>query len=146
MGIEENKEVVREWFERSHSGNISEIDKFISDSLVMHGSGTGRDNVVKEELKQGLENFYATFPDVKGEIEDMIAEGDKVMVRATITGTNTGNHPDRPPTGKRISMPRYAVYRLEKGKIAEIWYLDGLLRMYQQLGVTPPPPPTKEIE
>ena len=144
MGIEENKEIVREWFERSHSGDISAMDKFLADNLVMHGAGIGRD-FDKQGLHQGLERFYATFPDVKGQIEDMVAEGDKVMVRATITGTNTGNHPDRPATGKRISMPRYAIYSLENGKIAEVWYLDGLLRMYQQLGVTPPLPPTEEI-
>ncbi len=68
----------------------------------------------------------------------MIAEGDKVSVRITIKGTQTGKYQNIAPTGKSITASRFTIHRLENGKLAEGWTLSDRLGMYQQLGALPP--------
>ena len=72
-------------------------------------------------------------------IEDVIAEGDKVVTRLTITGTQTGTLQGIPPTGKKFSMRGIDIFRVVDGKIVEHWDAVDQLGMLQQLGVIPIP-------
>ena len=73
--------------------------------------------------------------DVHYDIEDIIAEGDKVAVRMTQSGTHTGTVRDIPPTGKRFSVDYVQRFRVADGKIAEMWAVRDYLSRMQQLGL-----------
>ncbi len=92
---------------------------------------------------QGLKQFVtvvtAVFPDWHPTIEDMIAEGDKVVVRFTGSGTHKGEFMGIPPTGKQVTITAIAIQRIAGGKIVENWLQADMLGMMQQLGVVPPP-------
>ncbi len=78
------------------------------------------------------------FPDLHMEIDDMIAEGDKMAVRYTYTGTFKGDFMGIPPTGKKFNMPHAMFYRFKDGKQAEVAMFLDMLSWYRQLGVPIP--------
>jgi predicted ester cyclase len=79
----------------------------------------------------------AGFPDLRITIEDMIAEGDKVVTRFTTHGTQQEAFGSIPPTGKQVAVSTIEITRIADGKIAEDWGLDDRLGMLQQLGLVP---------
>ena len=81
--------------------------------------------------------MLTAFPDLKGSIDDMIAEGDKVAVRFTIQGTHQGVFRDIAPTGKRITVSGLEIDRCAGGKFVETWLISDRLGMMQQLGAIP---------
>ncbi len=83
--------------------------------------------------------YFAAIPDMHATIDDMVAEGDKVVVRYTVEGTQQGELLGVPPSGKRFQTSGISVYRLAEGKIAEQWEQADLLGLMQQLGVIPTP-------
>ena len=76
---------------------------------------------------------HVAFPDYSIETLNVIAEGNMVMTIARRTGTNTGVFLGLPPTGKVVRMFRMALFRLEDGKVAEMWAMDDWLGQFQQL-------------
>ena len=140
MGIEENKEVVRKFFKRFGQGDNSVFDELATENFIYHalsGPGDGVE-IDKIRLKRTNEMGHIGFPDYSMEIVNMIAEGDKVMVIAKRTGTNTGEFLGLPPTGKTISMFRMALFKVENGKVADMWGMDDWLSQFQQLGILGP--------
>jgi predicted ester cyclase len=87
-----------------------------------------------ESLKQGLELGFQGFPDWHEEIDDVIAEGDKVWVRVTYTGTHSGIFRGVAPTGKQISITGLMIYRIADGKLVEGWDLSDYLALLMQIG------------
>lgn len=79
--------------------------------------------------------FLAAFPDFHATIEDMVAEGDKVVVRVTATGTHQGDFMGIPATGKPFKYQEIHIARIADGKMAEHWGVEDTLGMLQQLGV-----------
>ena len=95
--------------------------------------------IAEEPLKQHIAMYDSVLPGYYLEPLDMIAEGDRVMVRGTIHGVHNGPFMDTPPTGKTVAFPIYIIYRLEHGKIAEHWMLVDMLSFMQQIGALPEP-------
>ena len=83
--------------------------------------------------------FLAAFPDLHVTIEDVVAEGDRVVVRTTYTGTHQADLQGIPATGKTVSESAITIFRLANGKIAEGWLVADNLGLMQQLGVIPAP-------
>jgi predicted ester cyclase len=79
------------------------------------------------------------FPDLHHTIEDMIAEGDRVVTRLTAEGSNTGQFYGMPATGKPVRVSEIAIFRIADGKIVEQWPQSDALGMMQQLGMIPTP-------
>ena len=79
------------------------------------------------------------FPDFHHTVEDLVAEGDKVVPRLTLRGTHQGDFQGLPPTGKQVTFSGINVMRLEDGKIVEHWSIGDTLGMLQQLGAIPAP-------
>jgi steroid delta-isomerase-like uncharacterized protein len=75
------------------------------------------------------------FPDLHLTVEDMIAEGDKVVVRNTVTGTHRGEYMGLPPTGKSVTYDEIFIFRFVNGRIAETWGVVDVLSQMKQLGV-----------
>lgn len=85
-------------------------------------------------------HFRAAFPDVRYTMEDLIAEGDRVMDRWTVHATHLGDFLGIPPTGKAITFWGIDILRIVNGRIKEIWHLEDQVSVLQQLGVLPGEP------
>ena len=83
--------------------------------------------------------FFAAFPDIQHTLEDQLADGDRVAVRLTVAGTQTGEFQGLPASGKHVRIGSINIFRCEGGKIAEQWVETDSLGMLQQLGAMPSP-------
>ena len=91
----------------------------------------------RDGQKQFVQAFRAAFPDIVGEVEDQIAESDRVVLRWSVQATHQGDFMGIPATGKRVSFSGTSTYRLSGGKIAEEWTHADMLGLMTQLGVIP---------
>lgn len=98
--------------------------------------------VTDESLYQHVEMFEKGFPQYRLKAEDMIEQGDKVVVRARFMGTHNGDFNGIPATGKSVELPFMIIYRFEGGKIAEHWLEANHLALLTQLGVMNTEPAT----
>ena len=95
--------------------------------------------IVDDELKQHVAMYDVSFPGYWLEPLDMIAEDDKVFVRATLHGVQNGSFMGAPPSGKKVAAPVYIVYKIAHNKIVAHWLLADMLGVMQQLGMVPAP-------
>jgi len=138
MSTEQNKSIVRRWIEEGwNKGNVSVIDQFYTPNVVQHDPGSPAPVTSSAALKQYVGVFLTAIPDLHFEIDDLIAEGDKVAWRFTSRGTQTGPLLNLPPTGKSSIVTGMVFFRLTDGKIAEVWVNIDNLGLLQQLGVIP---------
>ena len=131
---EENKALARHSWEASNNPDI--IDEVYTPDLVWHDP----DQEIRgsEEAKQFLSTYQTAFPDLNATVEDVIAEGDKVVTRWTIRGTHQGEIEEfGPPTGKQAELQGITIHRIEGGKILEEWNRYDNLSLLQQLGLAP---------
>ncbi len=140
MSTEQNKSIVRRYIEEVlNQGNVDVADEIIAVGYVgrscTYGSEQERSGL--DRIKQFAGEQRTAAPDWHITIEEMIAEGDKVVVRAFGSGTPQRVYSRMPAeaVGKRITVPWIAIYRLEKGKIVEAWVLGDRLGVLQQAGV-----------
>ena len=138
---EENKALIARAYDQVfNSGNIDALGEIASPDIVDHsalpGSPPGLDGA-----KQAIEMFLTAFPDLKMTVEDMIAEGDKVAVRLTMSGTHKGDFMGIPATGKEISVSGMDFHRIAGGKVVEHWDSFDQMTMMEQLGVMESPGP-----
>ena len=147
---EDNKALIQRYFEEFDAAaqdgrGASVLDEFVAPNFVDHSPSPGFTPDL-EGLKQAYEHFLAASPDGYHIVEDMIAEGDKVMTRVSAYGTQTGELFGIPPTGKQLRMTGIAVHRIANGKIVEHWSELDNLGVMQQLGVVPTPevPPPEQ--
>ena len=137
MSIEENKSIVRRFFEVGPSmGDLSAAKELLAPGFVLHvplpcSPGVQGIDEVVSACRSAFENLNVT-------VEDMIAEEDRVAARFTARGIHNGPFMGLPPTGKPITMTGMEIFRLENGKIAELWGEANLLGLMQQLGILPP--------
>lgn len=129
----ENKELIRRWYEALSRHDVESVVDMVAVDFI-HNSSTnqGRDGVRAE-----LDYWFSAFPDASVSVEDLIADGDRVAARATTTGTHGGEFMGTPPTGKRITVEEYDIFRIENGRIAEAWAAVDFYGMLTQLGVLP---------
>ncbi|HXF61522.1 MAG TPA: ester cyclase [Caldilineaceae bacterium] len=139
MSTQENKQLARRAFEEVwNQGKLEAIDEIYAPNQVSYGLGMEVPPGA-QGLKQFVSIYRAAYPDTHFTVEDVIAEGDKVAVRWTATGTHRGELMGIAPTGKRVTVTGIAISRIENGKIAESWNNFDALGQLQQLGVIPAP-------
>lgn len=137
MSSEQSKAVVQGWFdELVNKNNPAVADKYMDAAYINHFFPAGGP-VGPEAEQQITVMFYAAFPDLKGTLEDIFADGDKVATRITWRGTNTGSLMGMPPTGKHVSFGVNNIFRIVNGKIAENWPQVDMMGLMQQLGAIP---------
>jgi len=135
MGIEENKEIAKEFTERMGRGDSSALDDLATDDYIGHLMVNPCPSFDKELYRQTNDRGHKGFPDYTMTVDDMIAEGNKVLVLSTRRGTKTDVFIDGiPPTDNYVEITRFALFRFENGKIAEMWILDDMIGQFQQLG------------
>jgi len=134
MSFEENKKIVQRYQNIYNSNNVDALDEVVSKDLltpkIMPGIPTGI-----EGAKAAHHIMLAGFPDYQTNIDDLIAEGDKVAARITMSGTQTGSFMGIAPTGKHVSFTGIYIARIADGKIVEHWGEEDGVSLLQQLGV-----------
>jgi steroid delta-isomerase-like uncharacterized protein len=138
MSTDQNKSLVRRYQEAHNSGNLSALDEIVTADLTSHALAPG----VPPGLEGGKmihQAMVGAFPDMQFDIDELIAEGDKVVARFTASGTHRGDLAGLAPTGKHFRISGISVFRIADGKIVEHWAHQGDLGFYQQLGIAPPP-------
>ena len=138
MSTEENKALVRRFFEAFNAGDLDGVAAVFAPNAVVHNSGAP-DPLNLEGFRQLAALFLAAFPNGKHTIEDIIGEGDKVVARITYHGTHTGDLMGIPPTGKQVAVSAMTIDHIANGKIVETWRLFDQMGMMQQLDVIPVP-------
>jgi predicted ester cyclase len=130
---DENKRVVRRLMEELFSaGRIEVADELIAEGYVEHAPLPGQEPGLRG-LKRALPRFWAAFPDFRLSIDDIIAEGDRVVVRSTATATHRGAFCGVPPTGLRVRWTAIDIIRLADGKQVEHWGNQETLEVLHQL-------------
>jgi steroid delta-isomerase-like uncharacterized protein len=136
MSTEQNKALDRRLIEEGFSnGNIAVLDELIDKNCVDHTLaplGLPQD---LSGVKQFFTMFRSAFPDLHYTIEDVVAEGDKVVTRATWTGTQRGEFMGMPATNKKVTVSGIDIARWVNGKAVEHWAVQDMLGMMQQLGL-----------
>jgi steroid delta-isomerase-like uncharacterized protein len=112
-------------------------NELLSTDVIHHFNSAPEPIVGLEANKTFNASLFQGFPDIQHQIEDLIAEGDKVMYRTTIKGTHTGEFMGIPPTGKSAVLNDFTLLRIANGKIVEWWYDCNLMALMQQLGLMP---------
>jgi predicted ester cyclase len=139
MSIEQNKEIVRRVHEEAvNQKNLSILDDFVATNVVWHNAPPGLAPGI-EGYKQFFPMLQTAFPDWHSTIDDVIAEGDKVVHRITGRGTHKGEWMGIAPTGKQVTVTGNIIYRIDNDKIAEEWFEHDVMGLMQQLGAIPPP-------
>jgi steroid delta-isomerase-like uncharacterized protein len=142
--LEANKNIVDQFGEAVNNHNYDALDDLVSANFVRYSQATSDVNIRSlEEFKQFAIMSSESMPDMKGTFEIMVAEGDFVATYATFTGTQKGPMGPFPATGKTMESKTMAIFRLENGKIAELWIEWDNLAMLSQLGHFPPPGSTE---
>ena len=139
MSTEQNKALYRRLTDEAwNAGKLEVLDQILSPDFLDHeeypGKVPGRDGT-----KQLIAMTRTAFPDIHTTVDDLIAEGDKVVAISTARGTHRGPYLGMPPTGKPIKLAIIDVFRCANGKIVEHWGLTDALGMMQQLGAVPMP-------
>ncbi len=127
----------RQMYDLLSSGDIDGFGALIADDLVEHEETPGL-APTKDGVLEFFRMYRAGFSDLRLTVEDVVADGDKVVVRATATGTNDGDFMGIPATGKQINIPLIDIHRFgDDGLDHEHWGVVDTMAMMQQLGVAP---------
>ncbi|MDT0167720.1 ester cyclase [Pseudarthrobacter sp. BRE9] len=138
METDDNKALVRRFYEEIDAGNIDAMDELVAEDYLDHNPPFPGLPGGREGLKEAFRIFWKATPG-RHEIEDQIAEGDRVVTRLMASGTHAGELPGPlTPTGAALRESAVAVHRVEHGRIAEHWSNRDDLGLMQQLGVIHP--------
>ena len=132
---EENKTIIRKFIEAYNSRNLEIFEELVSPDYIDHTHHTEGRDAFKKLFTMAFEGF----PDWYEEIQEIIAEDDRVWVRVIATGTHTGDWNlfgvPLPPTGKQVTMEMVFIWRIENGKMVEGREVDESVDFLRQLGI-----------
>jgi steroid delta-isomerase-like uncharacterized protein len=119
---DENKALVRSYYDEVLNGrNLDRVGNYFADERIVEG------------VRHGCFSYFQAFPDLHLAIEDLIAEGDKVFCRSTMTGTHDGEYKGIPATGRHIASESAEVFTIADGKFAGYWCLSNVAGLMRQL-------------
>ena len=139
MSTEENKElvcqVIKQW--NAVTGDVAKMhslyEKYYAPGFIYHDVSAGDMN--REQTIQDMVTYLSAFPDINYSIDDILAEGDKTVIRCTIQATHKGTFMGIAATGKRIVVKEIEIDKIVGGKIVEAWGLSDSQGIMTQLGV-----------
>lgn len=127
-----NKDLITRLYREVSQGNLNIIDEDLSDDFVEHEAMPGL-APTREGVRQMFESMRTAFTGFGIVADDMAAEGDRVFVRATMSGTHDGDFMGIPATGKKVTVPLADFFRIQDGKVAEHWGVSDFGSLMQQL-------------
>jgi steroid delta-isomerase-like uncharacterized protein len=139
---EQHKATVRR-FQGALAGDVELVERTIDELVdpdVLIRTPLPIGSTGREALKEVFGRLRRAFPDLQIEIEDLIAEGDKVVSRNTVTGTHRGEYMGIAPTGRTVTYDEIFVVRFADGRIIETWGVVDVAAQMRQLGLLPGAP------
>ena len=134
---EQYKTAARNFIEKGlNQKEMTALDEYFSPRLTDHALPPGLP-VGLEGRKMFASALLAAFPDLRVEVEDLVAEEEKLVTRYSVRGTHKGDLMGIPPTGKEVSISGTAIDRFENGQSVEHWEIIDQLNLMQQLGIVP---------
>ncbi len=139
--MSEAKDVVRRLEEAWAANDLATVDELLAPDLVSHDAPPGMPPG-REGAKAAHQMAMTSFPDRQMTIHEVIGDGDRVAVRTTVRGTNTGGVPwlGVPANGTQMDIESISIYRVENGRAVEHWGQNDVGRLMMQLGAAPPAP------
>jgi steroid delta-isomerase-like uncharacterized protein len=135
MPAAENKALVRRFYEEVwDKGNLEVCDEVFAEEYVRHDLRPTEPAPGPEGQKQIAADFRSAFPDLRVEVDILVAEDDCVVGRWTASGTHRGPWGPVEPTGRRVTFSAVNIFRFENGKVAEIWNHRDDLGLREQVG------------
>jgi len=138
VNTDDNKAVIRKMYTAVDAHEVDVIEQELLDPAYQFRFDS-MPLMDRAGAAQFFRAFVAGFPNISLTIEDMIAEGDRVVLRQTYRGTHQGEMMGIPPTGRPVTLTAIDIVRVADGKLAEHWSNNDQLGMLQQLGVIPAP-------
>ena len=139
---ESNKQLVRAFADAGNASDLDAFDTLLAPGFLRHCEATPE---IAVTTREGFKDFYRetakTFPDQRMTLETLVSEGDRVAFWGTFSGTQEGPMGPFPPTGRRMESQIGGMFRIEEGRIAELWVTWDNLAGLAQLGLFPPPGP-----
>jgi predicted ester cyclase len=138
--ITRNKATFRRFHDALNTGDADVISKVIDEIVepdVQIRTPLPVDATGAQALEQAMAMLLQGFPDIHVAVEDLIAEGDKVVGRNTISGTHQGSYMGLAPTGTRVTYDEIFIFRFADGRIVETWGVVDVFSQMKQLGVIP---------
>ena len=143
--LEANKELVRRFTAASNAADWDALVGIVADDFNRHSAASpGPPVTSRDEFVQLQESFLVSFPDQRVTVQRLVAQDDFVAALATYSGTHTGPMGQIPATGKAVSVPFLAMFRIEAGEIVELWAEWDNMIMLTQLGLAPVPAPSAD--
>jgi len=136
MSTESNKAAVRRFRAAFNAGDLDDAFAVFAPDAVRHVAGAP-DPLTLEDFAQFGRAMLSAFSGATSTVEDVIAEGNKVVTRITFRGTHTGDLMGIPPTGRLVTVAETIIDQFADGRIVESWRLFDQMAMMQQLGVLP---------
>jgi steroid delta-isomerase-like uncharacterized protein len=119
-----------------NANDYSKVEELLAPGYRAHFPGAP-EAIDRDGHRGMVELFAAAFPDWEEQIQDVIAEGDRVVLRVTAGGTHEGAFQGIAPTGKQVTITGMGIVRIEDGQIAESWWEFDAIGLMQQLGAIP---------
>lgn len=113
-------------------GDVDLIDEICARNVIEHGPFGATEG--REELKTQIHELHAAFPDFSATVEDAVADGDRVAMRVTLSGTHQGTFQGIDPTDNTVEIQSMVFTRIEDRRIAERWLNPDMLGLIRQLG------------
>ena len=136
MSLEDNKQLIRDYFKAFLAKDVGWFREHIEPGFRRHDPGLPFEVVGPEGVERLADFLLPAIPDMQLDLQDFVAEGDKVVVRLTIRGTHRGDLAGIAPTERAIEVGVLDLFHLRGGKLSEHWALFDNLGMLRQLGVT----------
>ncbi len=137
MSAEENKALIQRWYECWNKGDWDGLYRLQSVDFIDHNPQPGQAPGI-EGLKQQLDLINTAVPGSQIRIVHLMADGDKVVDHSVLEGKHTGPSFGIPPSDKSVSVSATNIWRIQNGKIAEIWHIEDIFGLMQQIGAIPP--------
>ena len=141
MSPEQNKALVRRFYEEIDKGNLDAMDELVAENYIDHNPPPFPVPAGREGLKEAFRIFWKATPGIH-RIEDQVAEADRVVTRLTCLGKHEGDLPGVPKTGKDLKMTSITIHRIENGRLAEKWSEKDMIPFLKALGMIPESPQT----
>jgi predicted ester cyclase len=138
MSNDTNATTIRRFYDEClNGGRLDLLPEVVSADVVSHTFDGGEQKGLAA-FEKSIRSTQAMFPNPHFTLEDIVSHGDEAAVRWSMATTHSATVAGMPPTGKRLTQRAIGIYRIEGGKIAEVWLEVDRLGMLQQLGVTIP--------
>lgn len=138
MSTSANKDIIRRWLDEGWSrGNVDVADELIDENFIVRGAGGQVVQQGRDGVKDLVRAWRAGFPDGRMVLDDILAEGDLVVVRNRWVGTHGGPFYGIAATGRTVDVTSIGFDRVVNGRVVEGWGELDMLGLFQRLGAVP---------